>query len=152
MDELTNDAIRAIEQIHSDWLAHEIAGEDHRVIELCADDIELWPPDAQPVLGRAAVAAKMSPATTKIHSIEITNRHIRGSSNIAYLTANYKTTFSSPEDSAPQQLLGSHLWILRNRAGAWKVHLISWSSWCHKLVPQSVTATHSHSGNLNPLS
>ncbi|WP_179640397.1 nuclear transport factor 2 family protein [Tunturiibacter empetritectus] len=133
MGKLTNYAIREIERIHSDWIAHEVAGEDHSLMALCADDIELWPPDAQPVLGRPAVAAKMTPAGTKIHSIEITDRRIRGSNEIAYLTASYKTIFSSTEDPAPRQLLGSHLWILRSRIGTWRVHLISWSSWTREM-------------------
>nr|WP_257025315.1 nuclear transport factor 2 family protein [Edaphobacter lichenicola] len=132
MGELTSDAIQEIVRIHSDWIAHEVAGEAHKLIALCADDIELWPPDAEPVLGRAAVAAKIATGTTKIHSIEITDRRIRGSSDISYLTANYKTTLSSAEDSTPRQLLGSHLWILRTRSGPWTIHLISWSSWDHE--------------------
>ncbi len=96
---------------------------------LCADDIELWPPDAQPLLGRAAVSAQMAHRTTRIHGIEITDRRIRGSNEIAYLTASYKTTFSSAEDSTPRQALGSHLWILGNRVGTWVVTLLSWSLW-----------------------
>ncbi len=36
MDRLTADAIGKIEQIHSRWIEFEIAGEDHRLIELCA--------------------------------------------------------------------------------------------------------------------
>jgi ketosteroid isomerase-like protein len=132
MGALTNDAIHEIERIHSDWIAHEVAGEDRKLMALCADDIELCPPDAHPLLGRAAVAAQMTPGTTKIHSIEITDRRIRGSNDIAYLTANYKTTLSSAEDSTPRQLLGSHLWILRNGTGTWKINLISWSSWDHE--------------------
>ncbi len=96
---------------------------------LCADDIELWPPDAQPLLGRAAVLARMAPGTTRIHRIEIIKRCIRGSNEVAYLTASYKTTFSSAEDSTPRQALGSHLWILRKRAGTWVVTLVSWSLW-----------------------
>jgi ketosteroid isomerase-like protein len=129
MVELTNDAVRQIEQIHSDWIAYEVAGEDYRLMALCDDDIELWPPDAQPLLGRAAVSAQMAHGTTRVHSIEITDRRIRGSNEVAYLTASYKTTFSSTEDSTPRQLVGSHLWILRRRAGTWNVHLITWSSW-----------------------
>ena len=54
MDELTKDAVRAIEQIHSNWIEYEVAGEAHSLMALCADDIELWPPDTQPLLGRAA--------------------------------------------------------------------------------------------------
>jgi len=129
MDELTKDAVRAIEQIHSNWIEYEVAGEGHSLMTLCADDIELWPPDTQPLLGRAAVSAQMAHGTTRIHCIEITGRRIRGSNEIAYLTASYKTTFSSAEDPTPRQALGSHLWILRKRAGTWVVILVSWSLW-----------------------
>src|SRR5229473_697700 len=137
MDKLTEDAVREIEQIHSSWIEFEVAGEDHSLMALCADDIELWPPDAQPVFGRAAVSAEMAHATMKIHSIEIANRRIRGSGEIGYLTANYKTTFSSAEDSKPRQAFGSHLWILQKRAGTWVVTLVSWSSWGRAAVPET---------------
>ena len=130
MNELPKDAIREIEGIHSSWIEYEVAGDDPSLMALCADDIELRPPDAQPLLGRAAVSARMARGTTRIHSIKITDRCIRGSDDIAYLTANYRTTFSSAEDSTPRQALGSHLWILRKRAGTWVVTLVSWSLWC----------------------
>ncbi len=129
MDELTEADVWKIEQIHSDWIEFEVAGEDDSLLALCADDIELWPPNAQPRLGRAAVSAQMAHGTTRIHSIEVTDRRIRGSNEIAYLTASYKTMFSSAEDSTPRQALGSHLWILRKRAGTWVVTLVSWSLW-----------------------
>ncbi len=129
MDKLTEDTVREIEQVHSSWIEFEVAGEGHRLMTLCADDIELLPPDAQPVLGRAAVSARLTHGNTRIHSIEITNRLIRGSNEIAYLTANYKTTFSLPEDSTPRQTLGSHLWILQKQAGTWVITLVSWSLW-----------------------
>jgi ketosteroid isomerase-like protein len=140
MDELTKDAVRQIEQIHSNWIEYELAGENHSLMELCADDIELWPPDAQPLLGRAAVSARMAHGRTRIHSIEITDRRIRGSNEIAYLTASYKTTFSSAEDSAPEQTVGSHLWILRKRAGTWVVCLVSWSLWNHAFLSAEATS------------
>jgi len=129
MDKLTEDGVREIEQIHSSWIEFEVAGEGHRLMTLCADDIELLPPDAQPVLGRAAVSARLAHGNTRVHDIEITNRLIRGSNEIAYLTANYKTTFSSPEDSTPRQTFGSHLWILQKQAGTWVITLVSWSLW-----------------------
>lgn len=129
MDKLTEGAVREIEQIHSTWVEFEVAGEDHSLMMLCSDDIELWPPDAKPVLGRAAVSEQLAHGTPRIHGIEITDRRIRGSNEIAYLTASYKTTFSSPEDSTPRQVLGSHLWILQKLAGTWVVTLVSWSLW-----------------------
>ena len=102
MSGLPEDAVREIEQIHSRWIEFEVAGEDHSLMELCADDIELWPPDAQPLIGRTAVSTWMVRGTTRIHRIEISDRCLRGSNEIAYLTANYKTAFSLKEDSTPQ--------------------------------------------------
>jgi ketosteroid isomerase-like protein len=131
MNELTEDAVREIERLHSNWIEFERTGEHHSLMALCADDIEFWPPNAPPLLGRAAVSAQVTHGTTRIHCIEITDRRIRGSNEIAYLTANYKTTFSSAEDSTSRQALGSHLWVLRKRAGAWVVTLLTWSVWDH---------------------
>ena len=129
MDNLTEDAVQEIERIHSGWIEFEVAGDYDGLLGLCADDIELWPPDAQPVLGRAAVSAQLVRWTTRIRGIEITDRHIRGSNEIAYLTASYKTTFSSAQDPTRRQVVGSHLWILEKRAGKWVVTLVSWSVW-----------------------
>src|SRR5262249_60476535 len=103
MANLTEDAVRQIERIHASWIDYELAGEDRRLLGLCADDIEFWPPDAQPIIGRTAVLAQLQRGGTKIHAIEIGNRCIRGSDEIAYLTATYKTMFSSVEDSSPRQ-------------------------------------------------
>jgi ketosteroid isomerase-like protein len=55
MKRLTEDDVREIQQIHTSWIEFEVAGEDRRLLALCADDIEFWPPDAPPVLGRTAV-------------------------------------------------------------------------------------------------
>jgi len=137
MDELTEADVWKIEQIHSNWIEFEVAAEDAGLLALCADDIELWPPNAQPLLGRTAVSAQMAHGTTRIHSIEVTDRRIRGSNEIAYLTASYKTMLSSAEDSTPRQALGSHLWILRKRAGTWGVTLVSWSLWYRAAVSGS---------------
>jgi len=129
MSALSEDFLPEIEQVHSRWTELEAAGEAHSLMALCSDDIELWPPDAQPLLGRAAVSAWMARGSTRIHSIEITERHIRGSNEIAYLTANYKTTFSLKDDSTLRKSRGSHLWILRKQPGAWVVTLVAWSLW-----------------------
>jgi ketosteroid isomerase-like protein len=125
MDKLTEEAVREVEQIHSSWIEFEVAGEDHSLMALCADDIELWPPDAQPVLGRVAVSAQLALGTTRIRGIEITDRRIRGSNEIAYLTATTKLRFFG-EDSTPRQALGSHLWILESGSVV-GCYSVSWS-------------------------
>jgi hypothetical protein len=55
MNDLTDDAVREIELLHSNWIEFEIAGDDHSSMALCADDIELWPPDARPLLVNASI-------------------------------------------------------------------------------------------------
>ena len=135
MGRLTEDSVREIEQVHSRWIEFEVAGEGHSLMAFCTDDIELWPPDAEPLLGRAAVSGRLVQGTTRIHNIEITNRRVRGSNETAYLTATYKTIFSSAEDPNPKQALGSHLWILERLAGAWVVTLVSWTLWSLAAIP-----------------
>jgi ketosteroid isomerase-like protein len=135
MGELTKDAIHEIEQIHSRWIAYELAGEDQNLLALCADDIELWPPDSKPLSGRSAVSRQMAQPSRKVLSIEISNRRIRGSNDIAYLTADFKITFPLQLNSTPELILGSHLWILRKNSGPWLIHLVTWSLWNHDAVP-----------------
>src|SRR5258708_14783407 len=74
MDKLTVDAVREIEQIHSSWIEFKVAGEDHSLMALCADDIELWPPDAQPVLGRAPVPPRLVRPPTIFYALRLTVR------------------------------------------------------------------------------
>jgi ketosteroid isomerase-like protein len=150
MDKLTEDAVREIEHIHSSWIEFEVAGGDHSLMALCADDIELWPPDAQPVLGRVAVSAQLALGTTRIQGVEITDRRIRGSNEIAYLTASYRTTFSSAQGTTPGQALGSHLWILEKRDGGWVVTLVSWSVWGSAGIPMTHQPTPSTSAGPRP--
>jgi len=126
MKKLTEDAIQNIEFIHSSWLSLEIAGESNKLMAFCADDVQFWPPDEQPVFGRGAVSARIAQQTKRVHCIEISDRQVRGSNGIAYLTAAYKTTFSSG-DSTPQQVRGNHLWILRKQTNIWVIALVSWS-------------------------
>jgi ketosteroid isomerase-like protein len=126
MKTLTEDAIQDIEFIHSSWLSLEIAGENHKLMAFCADDVQFWPPDEQPLFGRGAVSARIAQQAKRVHCIEINDRQVRGSNDIAYLTAGYKTTFSLGEDSTPLQVRGNHLWILRKQT-IWVVTLVSWS-------------------------
>jgi len=77
MKRLTEDDVREIQQIHSRWIEFEVAGEDRCLLALCADDIEFWPPDAQPVFGRMAVLAQLERGPIRIHGIEISDRRIQ---------------------------------------------------------------------------
>jgi ketosteroid isomerase-like protein len=106
---ITQEAIRQIELIHSSWLRFEVAGEHHKLVSLCADDVQLRPPDEVPLVGRNAVLAWLAQDVKRVHHIEINDFQVAGSSEIAYLTAGYRTTFSSPKNYKPQEVCGNHL-------------------------------------------
>lgn len=108
MSQLTKTDARDIEGIHSNWIRFEVAGDVESLLSYCDDAAELWPPDAPPVRGRAAVSAWMAHGTMRIHDIEITDCRIRGSHEVAYLTANFRTAFSSAGDSTTRHVAGSH--------------------------------------------
>lgn len=128
MDHLTKDTIRTIERLHSKWIDLEVAGEAYGLLGCCAEDIELRPPDGPSVHGRDAVLAHLAEGIARIHSIEISDRRLFGSSESVSLTANYRTKFSVAGDPAPREQTGSHRWELRKQAGQWLVFLVSWSS------------------------
>jgi ketosteroid isomerase-like protein len=122
-------SVREIEQIHSCWIRSEVAGHIDQLMALCSEDIEIWPPDSQPLIERTSVMTYMERNSTKIHDIEIIGRRINVSNDIAYLTANFKTTFSTVEGGAHREASGSHLWVLRKQLNKWFIVLVSWSSW-----------------------
>jgi len=128
MDHPAKDTIRTIERLHSKWIDLEVAGEAHGLLSCCAEDIELRPPDGPSVHGRDAVLAHLTKGIASIHSIEISDRRLVGSSEGVSLTANYRTKFSVAGDSAQREETGSHRWELRKQAGQWLVFLVTWSS------------------------
>ena len=129
MTELTSDVVLEIERIHGAWLQCEVVGEVQGVLDLCANSIQLWPSDGEPLQGRTALAAMLTREAMVIHDIEISERRIRGTNELAYLTANFCTTFSLKEESICRQARGSHLWILEKHLDRWLVVLLCWTSW-----------------------
>jgi hypothetical protein len=81
MSGLSEEAVQEIEQIHAKWLEFETAGDVRSLMALCADDIELWPPDTPPLIGCETVSASMTRRTVRIHGIEtsgvLTEREFR---------------------------------------------------------------------------
>jgi ketosteroid isomerase-like protein len=127
-DHLTEDTIRTIERLHLAWIDCELAGDPHGLLACCSEDIELRPPDGLSVFGRDAILAHITKGNADLHSIEITDRQIFGSSERVSLIAKYRTTFSVAEDPALREATGSHRWELRKDAGRWLVFLVSWAA------------------------
>ncbi len=100
-----------IKDLHSRWIAHELAGETSRVLELCTDDVRWIPPDSPPLIGNKAIANYLSMIKVEPIEIEITGLEIHNAGSAAYLTSNYRSRFCSQGDSEVHQATGSHLWI-----------------------------------------
>ena len=125
---LMHQEIGAIELLHAAWIDYERGGDLSHLLALCADDIEFWPPNAPPIIGREKVARYLSRTKTVIHDIKVSERRIRVSPGFAYLTAKYQTTFTA-QDEQTATTAGNHLWILRNHVNHWIVALVAWSVW-----------------------
>jgi hypothetical protein len=72
--------------------------------------------------------SQLAEGHAQIHSIEISDRHLFGSSERVSLTGTYRTTFSVAGDPALREATGSHRWELRKQDGRWLVFLVSWSA------------------------
>lgn len=121
--ELTEDSIKQIERIHCNWIQMEAAGEIGHLLDSCGDEIEFWPPGSPHVVGRDAIMAWIRRGKEKIQSIEISDRRIRGSNEIAYLTASYKSfglSEKSKGQTSPRKPLmdiAEPYWQLANQSG-----------------------------------
>ena len=62
-----------IELVHSAWINYERAGDLSHLLALCADDIEFWPPNAPPIVGREEVARYLNHSETVIHDIKVSD-------------------------------------------------------------------------------
>ena len=133
MDALTKDSILEIERIHSAWIELEVTGEARDLLDFCAQDIELRPPDSPPVRGRDAVLAYLTRGIAKIHSIEISDRHLRGSNESVSLTAKFKTTFSLVGEPTSREA-GGKPQMGTAEASRWLVVVVSWSTLAKKHV------------------
>ena len=120
--------VQQIEQIHSAWIEREIGGEIAGMRALCAEEIELCPPDGPPLHGSDAVFSYLAGGAAKILSIEISDRLLHGSRDQMFLTANYTTSFCLPGDPVSRQATGSHVWELRKQSGQWLIVRIRWFS------------------------
>ncbi len=137
MQDFSAEAAADIVALHTAWIECELRGKVDELLKFCADDIEFWPPNAQPVRGKRAVTAYLSAPASKPVRIEISDRQIHGSATLAYLTASFRTTPAAPVDPGAE-VIGHHLWILRKAAADWRIVLVSWS--IAETRPASATA------------
>jgi hypothetical protein len=127
MDHLPKETIQTIERLHSMWIDLEWLGK-HTACWLSALRTRITSSGRAVGLWPRCGSRALVEGTAQIHSIEISHRHLSGSSESVSLTANYRTMFSAAGDSAPREATGSHRGGLRKQAGQWLVFLVSWSS------------------------
>lgn len=130
MSALSQEDLKAIEALHNDWIAMELAGSGSQVITLCTNDVMWIPPNSPPLEGKAAVNTYLNANRVCLKDVQIKDVEIRGSGAVAYLSSNYRSKFSIEGLSQNQEATGTHLWILQKSTDdVWRVALVAWSLW-----------------------
>jgi len=118
----------AIEAAAADWKASFLAGDYERLAQHYAKDAVLLPPDAEPIQGRAAIAATFEsfPMTSGM-SAEIVEIDGRGS--LAYVHGRYSMNIVVPGEPFPLVDDGKYLEIWRKGSdGVWRITYDMFSS------------------------
>ncbi len=125
---LSESDLKAISQTHQRWIGEEIANNSAATLQLCTNDVVWMPPDSPALIGKEVIDRWLAGAQVEVQSIQISNLKIDGDGSVAYLTANYSTTYISGPEAVTSHARGEHLWILRKMSsGDWKVAIVMWS-------------------------
>lgn len=119
--------MRAIEAIHEQWMAEELAGNATAVLSLCAEDVVWMPPGARPLRGRQTILNWMSGPPVQIHDLQLSNLEIGGDGRVAWKTCEFVTAYQL-NGAPPTVDRGSHLWVLhKDDDGVWRVVVATWT-------------------------
>jgi ketosteroid isomerase-like protein len=125
---LADEDVRAIEAVHSGWIAMEKAGNAAAVLDYCADDIVWMPPGVAPLRGRQAIRSWLSGPGLPIEEIAISGLAIAGDGRVAWKTCDFVTVSRSAGAASAMVSRGSHLWILcRQDDGECRVVVVTWT-------------------------
>lgn len=127
--ELTQRDVREIKDLHDAWIAKELAGHSSQLLDLCAEEIQLIPPDMRPLCGKEAIARYLEDDKVALQQVDVDDVFVSGSDTTAYLTSNYRTRYLAAGASEIHEATGTHLWVLRKQDGKWRVVVVTWSSW-----------------------
>ncbi len=121
--------VRAIQDIHHQWLNEERRGNPVAVLQWCTEDVRWIPPDSPVLAGKEAIRKWLKTDEVEIKSLEVTNLQIHGSGSVAYKTGDYSTSYVEPHSSEIYRVKGTHLWVLHKSSDdEWKVAVVAWNS------------------------
>lgn len=112
--------LKAISELHEDWVRAELDGRTDALIAMCSEDIVIAPPRGRPILGREAARVFLTQAAAPIESLVIDELTIDLIDGMAVKRARFSTRLAG----AVQDVRGWHLWVLRP---SWTVAYLTWS-------------------------
>lgn len=115
-----------IEELHQKWLEAEIKN-PLEILDYCTEGVEFFPEGTASIKGKKSVSEwiQKAHAKTPLKEISVTSLDIMKLGSLASLTADFETSFDTPESSG-KQLKGKHMWQLEWIYGEWKVAKLSW--------------------------
>ena len=110
----------AIAELHNRWLAAELRGDHAGLAAMCCEDAVVAPPDAPPIIGRAAIEDFLAQSQSPIAEIRIEDLGIDLAPQLAVKRARFATRLVGDD----QVYRGTHFWVLRPR---WLISYLTWA-------------------------
>jgi len=121
-----DDAIAAIRQVHDAWIAAELRRDIEGMLRLCTPDVRWLVPGGAALEGLEAGRELLQAARGELLDIRAGDLRVEHSGELAFKTSRYETRYRKSGREGVAR--GTHLWILRLEAGAWRVALVTWQA------------------------
>jgi uncharacterized protein (TIGR02246 family) len=119
-------AVEAIRQVHDAWIAAELRGDIEGMLGLCTPDVRWLVPGRPALEGRDAARQLLQAGQAQLLDIRAGDLRVEHSGDLAVKTSRYETR--SRTGGRERVARGTYLWILRGKAGAWRVALVTWQA------------------------
>ena len=121
-----DDATMAIRQVHDAWIAAELRQDIEGMLRLCTPDVRWLVPGGTALEGLEAGRELLEAARGELLDIRAGDLRVERCGGLAFKTSRYETRYRKSGQEGVVR--GTHLWILRLEARAWRVALVTWQA------------------------
>lgn len=113
----------AVNQVWEQYASSLNAGDVDKYMALWADDAMQFPPESLPIVGKEALRAGLESELEAItYDMEITNKEVNVSGDMAVARGTYAATITFKDGSEPIAIDGKYMTLLKRQPdGSWKI-------------------------------